>query len=205
MVRVASRRAFVLLGFIVAAGLTAAGWSQDFVVLSLTPEDSIRASLQLTGSQVVPILGLLALTATIALVVAVISRGVWRFVLVTLCLVLAVAQVVTTILVMVSPLAFVRSLVAAVSGVYDPLAQQSLVVDLGFGAGLVLALIGAVLQILMALVTFAAARSWVSAPSRYDRRGARTETGHKGNQPEDDSGLWDTLSGGGDPTAIQGD
>lgn len=198
------RRGVTFSVFLVMAAVTGASWSQEFMNIRLRPGEATVASLALTGSQLAPLLGLLVLTAAIATLVTAVARGSLRYLAAMACLLLTLGEIITLVVILTNPAVLARATMASITGIDDAVAQRDLIVDLSFSAWVVVALIGACFQTIVAARVLFLIRQWRESASRYERRGVRVQRSRV-THPRDATEVWDTLSDGQDPTSDQGD
>ena len=185
-----------MLAGVVLAGLTLLTWTGQWFSLTLDGRSSSHSTIAVSGDVAAPALIALAL-ANLALVAALaISGPVIRLVLAIVQVVLGFTVALSAVAALIDPVHASASAISGATGVTGDRSLAALVTAVSVSAWPWLAAITGVL--IMALGVFLAltGRAWPGSSRRYQT--VRLEPTEPGENPVAD---WDSLSGGGDPTA----
>lgn len=190
----------LVLAGLVLAGATLLAWTQPWFALTVDAPQGGRLEVTSEGDVAGGALAALAL-ASLALVGALTIAGpVFRVVLGVLQALLGTCVVLSAVLALGDPVGVSGSAVTAATGVDGSRSLDELVSDVSVSAWPWLGLAAGVLTVLHGAAVALTARRWPAATRRYQP--VRLE---QADPSDDPAAAWDSLSGGGDPTAGQAD
>lgn len=195
-------RSAVVVATLGTGGLLLISGAQPWVVLALSSAESSARELIVNGATLAPSYVGLSLAYVAAVIVALVSRFVVRVVSSAIGVVAVMGALVVSWLVISDPVGAARVTIARVTGVSDTVRQRELIDAVALEPWAYVALIMLIASAGVGVVVIVFGRSWTSNSRRYERpEKARDSGGRRDpNDASDPHAVWDSFSGGGDPT-----